>query len=232
MSPRLSIIVPTLDEAQSLAATLSRLAAMRARGAEVIVADGGSRDATRAIAAESADRVLEAPRGRASQQNAGARAAGGTVLLFLHADTRLPDDADRLVLEGLAASGRAWGRFDVRIEGGSPLLAVVAALMNLRSRITGIATGDQAIFVKRDAFEDVGCFPAIALMEDIAITAGLKRITPPLCIRNRATTSGRRWEKRGTFATILLMWRLRLAYFFGADPAALAKRYDAAGRHG
>lgn len=205
---------------------------MRARGAEVIVADGGSRDGTRAIAAGYADRVLEAPRGRASQQNAGARAASGTVLLFLHADTQLPDDADRLVLEGLAASGRAWGRFDVRIEGGSPLLAVVAGLMNLRSRITGIATGDQAIFVNRDAFEDVGHFPPIALMEDIAITAGLKRITAPLCIRSRATTSGRRWEKRGTFATILLMWRLRLAYYFGADTAALARRYDAAGRHG
>jgi rSAM/selenodomain-associated transferase 2 len=232
VSPRLSIIVPTLDEAQSLAATLSRLSAMRSRGVEVIVADGGSGDGTRAIAAGHADRVLEAPRGRASQLNAGANAATGTVLLFLHADTHLPDGADRLVLEGLATSGCAWGRFDVRIEGNSPLLAVVAAFMNLRSRLTGIATGDQAIFVKRDAFEDIGRFPPIALMEDIAITASLKRISRPLCIRRRATTSGRRWEKRGTWATILLMWRLRMAYFFGADPAALAKRYDAASRHG
>ena len=112
------------------------------------------------------------------------------------------------------------------------MLAVVAAFMNVRSRLTGIATGDQAIFVKRNAFEDVGRFPAIALMEDIAITTSLRRITPPLCIRSRATTSGRRWEKRGTFATIVLMWRLRLAYFLGADPAALAKRYDAESRHG
>ena len=232
MSPRLSIIVPTLDESATLAATLARLSAMRARGAEVIVADGGSRDDTRAIAAGLADRVLEAPRGRASQLNAGARAASGTVLLFLHADTQLPEDADRLVLEGLAASRRAWGRFDVRIAGGPPMLAVVAAFMNVRSRLTGIATGDQAIFVKRNAFEDVGRFPAIALMEDIAITTSLRRITPPLCIRSRATTSGRRWEKRGTFATIVLMWRLRLAYFLGADPAALAKRYDAESRHG
>ena len=227
MSPRLSIIVPTLDEAVNLAATLERLSAMRARGAEVVVADGGSRDSTRAIATDLADRVIEAPRGRASQMNAGARSATGDVLVFLHADTHLPEDADRLVLEGLAASRRAWGRFDVRIEGRSPMLAVVAASMNLRSRLTGIATGDQAIFVKREAFEDVGRYPGIALMEDIAITTSLKRISSPLCVRARATTSGRRWEKRGTFATILLMWRLRLAYFFGADPAALAKRYDA-----
>ena len=226
MSPRLSIIVPTLDEAVNLAATLERLSAMRARGAEVVVADGGSRDSTRAIATDLADRVIEAPRGRASQMNAGARSATGDVLVFLHADTHLPEDADRLVLEGLAASRRAWGRFDVRIESRSPMLAVVAAFMNLRSRLTGIATGDQAIFVNRKAFEDVGRFPAIPLMEDIAITKSLKRISPPLCIRSRATTSGRRWEKRGTFATILLMWRLRLAYFLGADPAALAKRYD------
>ena len=227
MSPRLSIIVPTLDEEVALAATLARLHAMRARGVEVVVADGGSRDRTQAIAAELADRVIEAPRGRASQMNAGARAATGNALVFLHADTQLPDDADRLVLEGLAASRRAWGRFDVRIGGGSPMLAVVAAFMNLRSRLTGIATGDQAIFVKREAFEDVGRFAAIPLMEDIAISKSLKRISPPLCIRSRATTSARRWEKRGMLATILLMWRLRLAYFLGSDPVTLAKRYDA-----
>jgi rSAM/selenodomain-associated transferase 2 len=227
VSPRLSIIIPTLDESENLAAALARLHAMRARGVEVVVCDGGSRDATREIAAELADRVIQAPRGRASQMNAGARAATGDVLLFLHADTHLPDIADRLVLAGLEASHRAWGRFDVRIEGGAPMLAVVAAFMNLRSRLTGVATGDQAIFIRRETFEDVGRFPEIALMEDIAITKRLKRVSPPLCIASRVTTSARRWEKRGTFATILLMWRLRLAYFLGADPAALAKRYDA-----
>jgi len=222
---RLSIIVPTLDEATGIAACLERLRPLRERGAEVVVADGGSADGTAAIAAPLADGVIAAPRGRASQMNAGAAASRGDTLLFLHADTRLPDDADRLVLEGLAASGRRWGRFDVAIEGRPAMLRVVAACMNARSRLTGIATGDQAIFVRRAAFDSAGGYPAIALMEDIALSKALKRIGPPLCLRSRALTSGRRWERHGTLATILLMWRLRLAYFLGADPARLAKRY-------
>jgi len=222
---RLSIIVPTLDEAPGIAACLGRLEPLRGRGVEVVVADGGSSDATAALAAPLADRVIAAPRGRASQMNAGAAASRGDTLLFLHADTRLPDGADRLVLEGLAASGRQWGRFDVAIEGRPAMLRVVAACMNARSRLTGIATGDQAIFVRRAAFDSAGGFPAIALMEDIALSKALKRVGPPLCLRSRALTSGRRWERHGTLATILLMWRLRLAYFLGADPARLAKRY-------
>jgi hypothetical protein len=146
-------------------------------------------------------------------------------LLFLHADTRLPGEAERLVLDGLARSGRGWGRFDVTIDGRHPMLRLIAAMMNLRSRISGIATGDQAIFVKRDLFQAAGGFPAIALMEDVALSKRLKRLGRPLCLRERAITSGRRWETHGVFRTILLMWRLRLAYFFGADPAALAGRY-------
>jgi len=222
---RLSIIVPTLDEAPGIAACLARLAPIRSRGTEVIVADGGSADGTAQAAAPLADQVLAAARGRAAQMNAGASRAGGDTLLFLHADTRLPEDADRLVLAGLASSGREWGRFDVAIEGRSPLLPVVAAGMNARSRLTGIATGDQAIFVRRAAFEAAGGFPPIALMEDVALSKALKRRGPPLCLRTRAVTSGRRWERQGTLATILLMWRLRLAYFLGADPARLAQRY-------
>jgi len=222
---RLSIIVPTLDEAPGIADCLGRLAPFRARGAEVIVADGGSADGTAALASPFADRVLVAPRGRAAQMNAGAAAATGDTLLFLHADTRLPEGADRHVLEGLAATGRGWGRFDVAIDGRGSMLRVVAALMNARSRLTAIATGDQAIFVRRAAFEAAGGFPAIPLMEDIALTKSLKRLGPPLCLRERAVTSARRWERHGTLATIVLMWRLRLAYFLGADPARLAKRY-------
>jgi rSAM/selenodomain-associated transferase 2 len=222
---RLSIIIPVLDEEAEIAHVLAALAPLRSRGVETIVVDGGSRDRTAALARPLADRVIAAPRGRAVQMNAGAVAATGDVLLFLHADTRLPAEADRLVLDGLARSGRQWGRFDVRISGRHPLLRVVAALMNIRSRLTGIATGDQAMFVRRDLFERVGGFPAIPLMEDVAFSRAAKRVGEPLCLSPRAITSGRRWEQRGVMRTILLMWRLRLAYSLGAAPARLAHLY-------
>jgi rSAM/selenodomain-associated transferase 2 len=219
-----TIIMPVLDEATEIEAALAVLAPYRARGGEVIVADGGSSDSTAELARSLADRVIVAPRGRAAQMNAGAAAANGDVLLFLHADTRLPDNADRLVLDGLAYSGRNWGRFDVRFDGGR-LLTFVARMMNWRSRLTGIATGDQALFVTRAAFERVGGFPAIALMEDVALSAKLKHISKPLALHARVTTSARRWRKHGTLRTVLLMWRLRLAFFLGADPEKLVKIY-------
>ena len=217
---KLSIIVPALDEAQAIGATLEALQGLRARGHELIVADGGSGDGTPALAAPLADLVIAAPCGRARQMNAGAARARGEALVFLHGDTRLPPNADALVAAALAE--RVWGRFDVRIEGGSPLLAVVALGMNLRSRLTGIATGDQAIFVRRGAFAG---FPEIALMEDIAFSRAMKRASPPACLRVRVTTSGRRWERHGVLRTVLLMWWLRLAYFLGAPPDELARRY-------
>ena len=217
---KLSIIVPALDEAARIGATLASLASLRARGHEVIVADGGSADATREIAAPLADRVIVAPRGRARQMNAGAAAASGEALLFLHADTRLPANADQLILQSLEKN--LWGRFDVAIEGRSTLLPVIAFLMNLRSRLTGIATGDQAIFVRRDAFPG---FAEIALMEDVAFSETMKRRSRPDCLRARVATSGRRWEQQGVLRTMLLMWRLRLAYFLGAAPDDLARRY-------
>jgi rSAM/selenodomain-associated transferase 2 len=225
---RLSIIMPVLDEGDHIVAALDALADLRALRVEVIVVDGGSRDATVQRARLRADRVLTAARGRASQMNAGADQATGEVLLFLHADTRLPAAAELVVLSGLERSGRGWGRFDVSIAGRHWMLAVIARFMNVRSRLTGIATGDQAIFVRRDAFQAAGGYPPIALMEDIALCKRLKREGPPLCLRERVLTSGRRWETHGVLRTILLMWGLRLAYFFGADPAALARRY----RHG
>jgi rSAM/selenodomain-associated transferase 2 len=222
---KLSIIMPVLDEGEGIAATLDALANLRALGTEVIVVDGGSRDATVQRARLRADHVISAARGRALQMNAGAAKACGDVLLFLHADTRLPPAADHVVLNGLARSDRAWGRFDVRIAGNHPLLVVVGWLMSVRSRLTGIATGDQAIFVRRDAFQAAGGFEQIPLMEDIELSKRLKRMSRPLCLAERVVTSGRRWEKNGVVPTILLMWRLRLAYFLGTDPKELARRY-------
>jgi rSAM/selenodomain-associated transferase 2 len=220
----LSIVVPVLDEADGIAAHLAALAPLRANGAEVIVVDGGSADETRERAEPLADRVVVAPRGRASQMNAGAALATGDVLLFLHADTRLPTGADRLIATAVAGCC-GWGRFDVAIEGRHPLLPLVAGLMNARSRATGIATGDQAIFVTREAFRAVRGFPDIPLMEDIALSRALKRVSPPVALRERVTTSGRRWEKHGVVRTITTMWRLRLAFFLGASPRRLAQAY-------
>src|SRR5262245_40629305 len=230
VAPKLSIIMPVLDEAALIADALQALAPFRQRGAEVIVVDGGSRDGTMDLARPHAERVIAAARGRAVQMNAGAAVAQGEVLLFLHADTRLPPEADRRVLDGLAQSGRAWGRFDVAITGGNPWLPVVAAAINLRSRLTGIASGDQAMFVRHDAFMAAKKFPDIPLMEDIALSRALKRLSPPLCLTDRVTTSGRRWEQHGVWRTIFLMWRLRSSCFLGAEPATLARRYGYAPR--
>lgn len=225
MSGRLSIIVPALNEAAGIQSVLAPLQPLRERGHEVIVVDGGSTDGTPALAAPLADRVISSRRGRAVQQNAGAAAASGDVLLFLHADTTLPDGADVLVLDGLRRTGRGWGRFDVRLSGSHPLLRVVERMIGIRSRVSGIATGDQAIFVRREWFRRVGGYPKLPLMEDVAITRALKLLGPPLCLRDRVTTSSRRWDDRGVARTILLMWRLRWAYFRGVDPAELARRY-------
>jgi rSAM/selenodomain-associated transferase 2 len=223
--PRLSIIVPVLNEGPGVAACLAALAPFRARGVEIIVADGGSSDNSRELARPYCDNVVDAPRGRAFQMNAGFDASSAKVVLFLHADSRLPEHADELILDGIESTHRRWGRFDVRIEGSHPLLPTVAWFMNRRSRLTGIATGDQGLFASRSAFEEAGKYPGILLMEDVALCKSLKRHGPPLCLRDRILTSGRRWEKHGALRTILLMWRLRLAYFFGADPNRLAETY-------
>ena len=220
----LSIVVPTLNEAQGIAAALEPIQALRHAGAEVIVVDGGSSDGTPDRATPWVDRLLVAPRGRASQMNVGALAAQGDILLFLHADTRLPEGAAGLISTALAA-GRTWGRFDVVIEGHSRWFPLIAALMNWRSRLTGIATGDQAMFVTRAAFWAIGGFPEIPLMEDIALSSSLRRVSSPVCFRQRVNVSGRRWESMGVWRTVRLMWTLRLRYFFGADPRELAAAY-------
>ncbi len=220
----LSIIVPVLDEAAGIVATLQALSPLRAAGHEVIVVDGGSRDATPTLAAPLADAVLASERGRARQMNTGAAAAQGDVLLFLHADTQLPPQADVHLLQAVAEGAR-WGRFDVRISGRSRWLPVVARLMNGRSRLTGIATGDQGIFVRADLFVQLGGFAAQPLMEDIELCRRLRRISPPACLKERVLTSGRRWETRGVWRTIVLMWRLRWRYWRGEAPEVLARAY-------
>ena len=224
MTLRLSIVMPTLDEAASIAATLRALQPLRELGHELIVVDGGSRDSTPTLCQGLADQVLSTPRGRARQMNAGAAASQHEVLLFLHADTLLPANADVVVGRALG-QGAAWGRFDVRIDGRSRMFPLIAALMNARSRCTGIATGDQALFVRRAAFERVGGFPDQPLMEDVELSRRLRAVAAPACLRERVLTSGRRWERHGVWHTIFLMWRLRWRYWRGASPEVLARAW-------
>ncbi len=222
---RLSIIIPALNEAACIVATLTPLQALRACGHEVILVDGGSVDATVAQATPLCDRVLLSSPGRARQMNVGAQAAMGEVLWFVHADTGMPVDSDVSIQRALQSEA-LWGRFDVRLSGRHPLLHIVAWLMNLRSRLTGIATGDQGIFVKRGLFETVGGFAEIPLMEDIALSRALRQRARPVCLRARLITSSRRWERHGIVRTILLMWRLRFAYWRGVSPEFLAAHYE------
>jgi rSAM/selenodomain-associated transferase 2 len=221
----LAIIVPVLNEADGIGRTLAGLQPLRARGARVVVVDGGSPDGTADVARPLADDVIAAARGRARQMNAGAQHIGDAadVLLFLHADTRLPPDADQRIADAIAQGAR-WGRFDVRIEGRAVLLRCVARFMNWRSRLTGICTGDQAIFVERALFESLGGFADQPLMEDIEFTRRARHIAWPAALAG-AITSGRRWEQRGVWPTIRQMWSLRWRYWRGADPAALAREY-------
>lgn len=223
---KLSIIIPTLNEAGRIAVALIALQPLRARGAEIVLVDGGSSDGTPQLAARYADQVIDAPRGRALQQNAGAQQALGDTLLFLHSDTQLPVNADGLIADALVESSALWGRFDVRFDADLAMLHVVAAMMNARSRLTGIATGDQCIFVRRSTFESVGGFPSIALMEDVALSTLLRTQSAPQCLQNKVTTAARRWQKNGVWRTIFLMWGLRLAYACGVSPERLGRWYD------
>ncbi|MDH5300702.1 MAG: TIGR04283 family arsenosugar biosynthesis glycosyltransferase [Gammaproteobacteria bacterium] len=220
---KISVVIPVLNEQVGIVAHLQRLQLLRQRGHEVIVVDGGSDDQTVALASPLADCVLQVGRGRARQMNAGAASASGDVLLFLHADTTLPEQVESELMCALRTHG--WGRFDVRLSGSAWVLRLVERMMNWRSRLTGVATGDQAMFVRRPLFVGVRGFPEIPLMEDVALSKTLRRYARPWCSRLRVVTSSRRWEQNGPWRTIWLMWRLRLAYFLGVSPQELAKRY-------
>ena len=220
----ISIIIPVLNEAANIVATLNALQGYRAQGHEIIVVDGGSRDNSVELAKPLADQVLTSEPGRARQMSLGADAACGDVLLFLHADTLLPDVACDVIGSSLQ-TGAQWGRFDVRLSGPTPGLRVIEFMMNLRSRLTKIATGDQAMFVKKDLFFRAGGYDDIPLMEDIALSRRLKKLAVCACLRQRVTTSSRRWEEEGVFKTVRLMWKLRFCYWLGADPAQLVRQY-------
>jgi rSAM/selenodomain-associated transferase 2 len=225
----ISVVVPVLNEASSIVSFLHSVRNACQHATEIIVVDGGSNDSTPVLAAAHCDHLAVSAKGRAVQMNVGAMAASGTILCFLHADSLLPPHAGDLMRDALARATSGWGRFDVRLSGRHPMLRVIERLMNWRSRLTGIATGDQALFMTRAVFEKVGGFPGIALMEDIAMSRKLKSCGPPACLPQPVVTSSRRWEENGILRTILLMWKLRLLYYLGADPARLAKRYNGHG---
>ena len=239
MTPSLSIIVPTLNEAGSIEQVLTSVRALDRKlslGLELIVVDGGSQDNTKTLAQPLANQVIDAPRGRARQMNAGAAAASSDYLLFLHADTILTTAAAKELKEALT-NEPVWGRFDVRIESSSEdnttdatennarMFRVISFMMNQRSRLTGIATGDQAIFVRRDVFESIGGFADQPLMEDIELSKQLCKHAKPTCLKGPVITSGRRWETNGVWATIFLMWRLRWRYWRGESAEELARAY-------
>jgi rSAM/selenodomain-associated transferase 2 len=222
---QLSVIVPALNEAAAITTTLLALQPLRARGHQVIVVDGGSHDLTVELSRPLADRVIQTRPGRATQMRAGADVAAGSVLWFLHADTIAPENADTLMVRALRLARTGWGRFDIQLSQTRPLLRCVAWMMNQRSRLSGIATGDQGIFVRRRLYDDVGGFPEIPLMEDVAISRALRRHGRPASIRQPLVSSPRRWHAHGVLRTILHMWALRLAYFLGVSAERLATYY-------
>lgn len=232
MWQKISIIIPVLNEAQNIQAFLQKLQPLREQGHEIVLVDGRSQDNTCVLARPYVDRMISSDKGRAKQQMMGAKMATGQVFLFLHADTALPQRADQIILTALysaqfSTSSRdsLWGRFNVRLSGSHWFFRIIEQMMNWRSCLTGIATGDQAIFVTKKLYNDVGGIPAIDLMEDIAFSKRLRKLSKPVCLKSSVITSSRRWEKNGILKTVLFMWSMRLQYFFGVKPELLVKKY-------
>lgn len=221
--PSLSVIIPTLNEAATLDKILSGLTSLISKGHEVIIVDGGSSDQTLSIGKQYTDKVFSTDKGRAKQMNFGAKHASSDILVFLHADTVLPPNVEQLITQALEY--KCWGRFNIKLTGSHIFLRLIEFFMNLRSCLSGIATGDQAIFVYRESFNLIYGFKDIPLMEDIALSKSLKKISRPACVRVPVISSSWRWETQGYIKTILLMWRLRLLYFFGVPASQLVKQY-------
>lgn len=222
----ISVIIPTLNESTNIVTTLKQLQVLRKNGHKVLLADAGSTDDTVKLASPFVDEIIISKKGRAIQMNSAAFKTQSDVLWFLHADTLIPENADTVILNHLKNSRKAWGYFSIRLSGEHFLFRIIERMMNLRSKLSGIATGDQGIFIRQKYFKKLNGFAEIPLMEDIEISTRLKKISPPICLTQKLTTSSRRWEQQGIIKTILLMWRLRLAFFFGASTRKLAKRYE------
>ncbi|MFL2841012.1 MAG: TIGR04283 family arsenosugar biosynthesis glycosyltransferase [Pseudohongiellaceae bacterium] len=222
---KISIIIPALNEVEALTRLLPSLQSYRERGHEIILVDGGSHDKSLAVGRPLVDRLVQTVKGRAHQMNEGADIANNDILLFLHADTGLPDLADKLILQALASEECHWGYFNVRLSSEKFIFKLISSFMNLRSTYSRISTGDQGIFVRKIIFEDVGLFDRIPLMEDVALSKKLLKLSKPCCLKETVTTSSRRWEENGVWKTIFLMWRLRLAYFLGVRPEKLVEQY-------
>lgn len=232
----ISIIIPILNEADNLPRLFENIASLTPLPTQILLVDGGSADGSMGVAQALMDtvsnskqstisgQVIESTAGRATQMNAGAVLATGDILLFLHADTQLPKTAIYEIVQ--SASKAEWGRFDVRLDSDDPMLWLVSQMMNGRSRVTGIATGDQAIFVKKSLFEHIGGYPNQPLMEDIELCKRLKSIAKPLCLKHKVSTSPRRWQRHGTWRTIRLMWHLRFDYWRGVSAESIKQRYD------
>ena len=224
---KISIIIPILNEASRIPQLTEELKKLDQRSCEIIIVDGGSKDNSVEIAEHAGFKVEKTICGRAHQMNTGAIFATGSVLLFLHADTQIPENVDLLVKKIFSDNPSfCWGYFRVRISGYSKVLLIVGFMMNLRAYLTSIVTGDQVIFVKKKNFFKVGCFPEQLLMEDIELAKKLRGLSPPGCINDHVITSGRRWELHGVWRTIFLMWRLRWDYWRGIPPDKLAEKYQ------
>ncbi|MDD9158286.1 TIGR04283 family arsenosugar biosynthesis glycosyltransferase [Aliivibrio sp. S4TY2] len=221
----LSIIVPILNEKNNLNTLIEHLNYWQDRGCEIIIVDGGSQDGSVSYLNSKGLTVISSPKNRSTQMNIGALYSSRSILLFLHADTQLPKDADDVIIAALKNRKKIWGRFNIKINSNLKILRLVSVMVNFRSALTGIATGDQAIFVRRSSFNEIGHFVEQPLMEDIELSKKLCRISTPICLKKHVTTSGRRWENNGVWYTIFLMWKLRLLYWLGSSAKSLAKEY-------